>query len=197
MLLSSLLVGAQGEAASVRLDSQSGHWALPAGIALSGSTLKLPYGGVAVYTGQEVGDEYVEYTQRIEAPGDWIGLQMRQADPAQDAFKQDCYMFRFDQTMVQLHKTSGGQFGELTGRDPHNGLCRRTGSCDPRPRRPGRGGDPAGAVCRRNQADRLSRRDGALNQLQLCQPFQLQQRSRRFHPARSGGGRGTGGACRR
>ena len=118
MLLSSLLVGAQGEAASVRLDSQSGHWALPAGIALSGSTLKLPYGGVAVYTGQEVGDEYVEYTQRIEAPGDWIGLQMRQADPAQDAFKQDCYMFRFDQTMVQLHKTSGGQFGELTAAIP-------------------------------------------------------------------------------
>lgn len=75
MLLSSLLVGAQGEAASVRLDSQSGHWALPAGIALSGSTLKLPYGGVAVYTGQEVGDEYVEYTQRIEAPGTGSGCR--------------------------------------------------------------------------------------------------------------------------
>lgn len=118
VLLSSLLVGAQGEAASIKLDNQRDHWTLPADSAFGGSTLKLPYGGVAVYTGQEVGDEYVEYTQRIEAAGDWIGLQMRQADPTQDAFKQDCYMFRFDHTMVQLHKTSGGQFGELTAASP-------------------------------------------------------------------------------
>lgn len=90
------------------------YWNTVGQNALSGSSMQLPYGAVAVYAHENLGNRLVEMDVQIQNDK-WVAIQMRQADPAQDAFKQDCYMFRLRKTMVQLHKSKAatGLTGEI------------------------------------------------------------------------------------